>query len=219
MPGPCGTLAGELVYPLGPTSFAALLVNPHPHMGGGTGNRLLVRLSEVLAGAGGVVSSFDYSGVGESDGPRIDVADSMSEFWRTGVAPEDPRMIEDARCAVAWINETSNLPLMLVGYSFGAYVATMALTDDARGLVLISPTVKQHDFSTLQKRMIAKLVVHSNNDFATPLADLEAWMKDLYPPPETCSVPNGDHFFRGQEDTVASACLEFACRRMGAEAA
>lgn len=53
IPAANGTLAGELSYPFDCTSFAALMVNPHPHMGGRTGNRLMVRLAEVLAGEGG----------------------------------------------------------------------------------------------------------------------------------------------------------------------
>lgn len=226
IPAGGGTLAGELAYPLGGTSFAALIVNPHPHMGGRTGNNLLVRLAEVLAGDGGVVLSFDYSGVGESDGPRIDVADSMSQFWQTGSAPQDPRMVDDTCHAVAWITEATSragsarLPpsLILVGYSFGAYAATMALTDNVGALVLISPTIRQHDFSPLLERTIAKLIVHSNNDFATPQAQLETWIADMPQPLETCCIPSGDHFFRGQEDAVARSCLEFACKSMGAAA-
>ncbi len=219
IPAAGGAFAGELVYPSGRTSFAALIVNPHPHMGGRIGNNLLVQLSEVLSGAGGVVLSFDYSGVGESDGPRIDVAESMSQFWQTGVAPEDPRMIDDTRHAVTWITETTKLPLMLVGYSFGAYAATMALVDTVGALVLISPTIGRHDFSPLQQRTIAKLIVHSDNDFATPQADLEDWMADLPQPLEACCLAGGDHFFRGQEDAVANTCLAFACRFMGVAAA
>ncbi len=213
-----GTLAGELTYPFGHTSFAALIVNPHPHMGGHTGNSLLVRLADTMAGDGSAVLSFDYAGVGESDGPRIDVAASMSQFWQTGAAPEDPRLTDDTRHAVAWMTEatcradSASLPppLILVGYSFGAYAATMALTDTVGALVLISPTVRQHDFSPLRERTIAKLIVHSDNDFATPQPDLEDWMAGLPQPLETCCIPSGDHFYRGHEDAVASVCLAFA---------
>ena len=216
IPAASGTLAGELGYPLGRTSFATLIVNPHPHMGGRTGNSLLIRIAEVLAGDGGVVLSFDYSGVGESDGPRIDVAESMSQFWQTGSAPEDPRMVDDTRNAVAWMTKATRLPFVLVGYSFGAYAATMALTDIVGALALISPTVRQHDFSPLREQRIAKLIVHSNNDFATPRTDVEDWIAGLPEPLETRCVPSGDHFFRGQEDAVASACLTFANRLKGA---
>jgi len=210
IPASLGALAGELAYPPGDTHFAVVMVNPHPHMGGHTGNNLMVRLGEVLAGDGGVVLSFDYSGVGESDGPRIDVAESMSQFWQTGVAPEDPRMVEDTRRAVAWMAQAVRLPLLLAGYSFGAHAVTMSLTDDRGAVILISPTIRQHDFTRLRERRIAKLVVHSDNDFATPKAELEAWLAELSPPLETHCVPGGDHFFRGQEDAVAGACLAFA---------
>lgn len=215
IPGSCGTLAGELTYPSHRTSFAALLVNPHPHMGGRSGNALLVRLAEHLACGGGVVLSFDYSGVGESDGPRIDVAKSMSQFWQSGSAPEDRRMVDDVEYALAWIAKQARLPLVLIGYSFGAYAATAVLADNVEAVVLISPTVKQHDFSALQEHTIAKLVVHGDNDFATPHADLQTWMTSLPQPLRSRWIPSGDHFFRGQEDTVAGACLDFAHETLG----
>lgn len=215
IPAATGTLAGELAYPSGRTSFAAVIVNPHPHMGGRSGNRLLVRLAETMAGDGGVVLSFDFSGVGQSQGPRIDVAESMSQFWQTGSAPEEPRMVDDTRHAVAWLTEAADLPLMLAGYSFGAYAATMALTDRIRAIALISPIVRQHDFSPLRERRIAKLIVHSDNDFATPQADLENWIAGLPQPLETRCIPSGDHFFRGHEEAVAGACLAFARRVKG----
>ena len=209
IPASDGALAGELTYPFEGTTFAALIVNPHPHMGGRTGNRLLVQLAEALADGGGVVLSFDYSGVGESDGPRVDVAESMSQFWKTGSAPEDPRMVDDAHHAIAWMTKTTTLPLMVVGYSFGAYAATLALTDAVDALVLISPTIKQHDFARLQSQSLAKLVVYSDNDFATPQSNLETWLTEFPQPLETCRIPSGDHFFRGHENAVANACLSF----------
>lgn len=216
IPAESGSLAGELTYPAGVTSFAVLIVNPHPHMGGRTGNKLLTRIAERLAGGGGVVLSFDYSGVGDSDGQRIDMPESMSQFWQTGHAPEDPRMLRDTRHAVAWMTEATSLPLLLTGYSFGAFVVTMTLTDDVAAVVLISPTVRQHDFSPLQARRIAKLIIHSDDDFATPQAELDNWLAGLPQPLETCCVSGGDHFFRGREDAVASACLGFAHRLEGA---
>lgn len=210
--GTRGALAGELTYPFGGTAFSVLLVNPHPHMGGHTGNRLMLRVAEVLAEAGGVALSFDYSGVGESEGPRVDVAESMLQFWQTGAAPEDRRMVDDAGHALSWICQEASRPLILLGYSFGAYAATVAMNREVDGLILISPTVKQHDFSTLKRRSIPKLVIHSDNDFATPREDFVAWLRELPQPVQTYCVPGGDHFFRGREADVADACHAFARR-------
>src|SRR5262245_12832064 len=86
-----GQLSGELAYPDGPPAFASVIVNPHPHMGGSMHNNLVTALADRVA-SHGVTRRFDYRGVGESDGTRLDLADSLGEFWKTGKAPEDPLM-------------------------------------------------------------------------------------------------------------------------------
>ncbi|MFQ5590393.1 MAG: alpha/beta hydrolase [Phycisphaerae bacterium] len=209
VPGASGALAGELVYPFDSTKFATVLVNPHPHMGGHAGNMLLVRISDALAGDGGVVLSFDYSGVGRSEGPRVDIAESMSQFWKTGVAPEEPRMVSDVRCAVTWLVETTSLPIILAGYSFGAYAATLALTERVVGLLLISPIIARYDFSGLEKCLLPKMIVHGDEDFAAPETQLDTWISRLPPPVEARCITGEDHFFRGREDEVAQVCRAF----------
>jgi len=210
--GPRGALAGVLTYPFGQTLFSMLLANPHPHMGGHTGNSLLSQIAETVAERSGVVLSFDYSGVGESEGPRVDVAGSMSQFWQTGVAPEDPILVDDVRYALAWMLRTAPAPYILLGYSFGAYAAATVLNDDADGLILISPAIRQHDLAPLTRCGIPKLVIYADNDFATGHEEIEAWIGRLPEPLDTLCVPGGDHFFRVREAEVALACATFARR-------
>ena len=64
-------LAGELAYPMGDDPVgAALLVNPHPYMGGSMHNNVIAHLHAALATAALVTLRFDYSGVGETRAAR-----------------------------------------------------------------------------------------------------------------------------------------------------
>lgn len=206
-------LAGELAYPMGDDPVgAALLVNPHPYMGGSMHNNVIAHLHAALATAGLVTLRFDYSGVGESAGGPIDVAKSMAEFWATNHAPVDALMIEDAACAMKWLRERTRLPLCIVGYSFGCHVATRIVPDDAASLALISPTITHHEFAPGFPRGAPTLVITSDNDFATPITRFDAWLKDVAQSDvqATCCIAGAQHFFLGQEPQVSARVAEFA---------
>lgn len=207
--GPRGRLAGELVYAAERPVATCLLVNPHPHMGGRMGNPLITRLAEALPAAGALVLRFDYAGVGDSEGGDIDVYASMRDFWATGTTPEDAMMIEDARAAARWLCAQLAEPLILIGYSFGAYAAAQLIGPQTQGLILISPTIERHDFSPVIESLVPKLIIHGHDDFATPSAATEEWAAMLPAVWRVCGLAEGDHFFRGQEDRVASLCAMF----------
>lgn len=202
-------LIGELAYPMTATTFSCLLVNPHPYMGGQMVNSLIRHLAAALAAQGAVTLRFDYSGVGDSAGNRVDTVTAMARFWETGTAPDDPRMVEDVGGALDWLIAQSDLPTAVIGYSFGAHAAVASLSPQVWALILISPTVCQHDFSGLDSFSGPVLVVHGEDDFATPRPQLESWFKRLREPKQVCFVPGGEHFFRGCEDRVVDACAGF----------
>jgi len=209
IPRPRGDLAGELAYPQGAASGMVLLANPHPHMGGRRENYLIACLAQELAQRGWVTLRFDYSGVGASEGPRVEVAESMAAFWGTGHAPEDPRLIQDTVAAVAWMQSQFDLPLAMIGYSFGSYATVCAMPGDLSAMILISPTINQHDFSPLIDYTIPKLVIYSDNDFATPVETTRRWIETLPNPTRQLCLLGGEHFYRSRERDVTRACAGF----------
>jgi alpha/beta superfamily hydrolase len=214
IPSRHGQLAAELAYGLGAAGYACLLVNPHPYMGGHMNNNVIAHLASRLAEENAVTLRFDYSGVGESDGPAVDVAEALARFWATGDSPQDPQMVEDVRCVADWLRREVRLPLVLVGYSFGSHAALAALADDVRAVILISPTVGHHDFAALARSSIPKLVIYSDNDFATPVERTTAWFEEIAEPKSARCLQAGDHFFKGQENSVAGICGDFIARAM-----
>jgi len=213
--GPRGALAGELSYGDGEVEAACLLVNPHPHMGGQMGNNLIAHLAGQLPQRGVATLRFDYAGVGESEGGEVDVYASMAQFWETGVTPADPLMIEDARAAAGWLRGQVAADMFLAGYSFGAYAAASIVDEDAAGIVLVSPTLSRHDFSPLTHCRVPKLIVYSNDDFATPAVVTQQWVSSLQDVAGAHCLTGGNHFFRGQEEAVARICGRFIAGRSG----
>ena len=206
---PAGRLAGELCYSSGRLRSAALLIPPHPYMGGRMKLPLLTALAETLAGHDIATLRFDYAGVGQSEGPRVEIGPAMQQFWNTGHAPEDSGRADEARAALAWLRANVAPTVALVGYSFGAAIATLLLDASVSRIVLIAPTVKQHDYSAFRNERTPTLIVYGDGDFATKDDLVRAWAARLPGATSIRHVQAGDHFFRGQEREVAGAVSAF----------
>jgi len=162
-----------------------------------------------LAEEGIVTLRFDYSGVGESDGAAVDVVGAMAQFWATGRSAHDPRMLDDVRCAAEWLRAHVRLPLVLAGYSFGAHAMQAALADDVVAAILISPTIRHHDFALVGGLPIPKLIVYGDNDFTATAEEVEAWVGCAARPRTAHRIPGGQHFYKGCEEILCRVCREF----------
>ena len=203
VPSPRGRLMGVLAYPFAATPARhALIVGPHPLMGGRIENNVVRAVGRGLAEAGFLTLRFRFADDGVSPG-------AMEEFWKTGRAPEDASRVDDALVALEWLRRISRGPTLLVGYSFGASVLGGLLAKGAAGLVLIGPTLAQHDFALIAASAIPKLIVGADNDFATPLATTSEWFALCAPPKQLVIVPAAEHFYRGQEDRIVKENLQW----------
>jgi alpha/beta superfamily hydrolase len=181
-------------------------------------NPLICGLASLLATQSMVTLRFDYRGVGTSTGPAVNVAEFMARFWDTGTAPIDGAMLEDGRAALNWMRLQTGAPVVVIGYSFGAYVADTILDDRIADVVLVSPTVRQHAYRRMVTSAIPKLVIYGENDFATPQDRLVEWFEGLPEPKRILCIPDGEHFFRGQESVVAGHCIDFIAQSLNREA-
>lgn len=206
---PHGRLAGELCYPDGRADAAVLIANPHPLMGGAINNNIVSRLALGLAGVGFATLRFDYGGVGRSGGAPVDVAEHMQHFWETGTTVDDPRMCGEAALVADWLGRQLGLPVMGIGYSFGAYALAGPAADRLDALAMVSPTLTRHDFTTLRRSTLPILVVYSDNDFATPAEDTLDWVQSLGARALGHLIAGGEHFYRGQEQCVLDVCAAF----------
>jgi len=212
-------LEGELLYPdESSLCGVAVVAGPHPLLGGSMGNNVVRILSDGLARRGLATLRFNYRGVGNSDGPDIDVARQMAEFWQTShVACEDDYQTDlDGAVDFLRADVSRALPLALIGYSFGStLLAAAAPADTATALILIAPTVGKHNYDAFVPLDHPKLVIAPEGDFAADATALRAWFARLAEPKQLIQQRLDNHFFRGHEewlvDTV-SAFLDSAWR-------
>ncbi len=172
----------DLVTADGAARAAAVLLHPHPDMGGDRFNNVVGELFRILPGAGVTTIRFDFS---SSD---IDTA-AAETLEALAALPDD------------------GAPRFLVGYSFGGGVA--ATIDDERlaGWFLAAPALTLVE-PAIGADPRPKLVAAAEHDRFFPPDKLEAATIDWRSTSIT-TIPGADHFFVGRTDVVAQRCIEW----------
>jgi alpha/beta superfamily hydrolase len=187
------------------------VAGPHPLLGGNLNNNVVRGLGDGLAQRGLLTLRFDYRGVGRSQGPQVDVARQIAEFWKTSHVAGEMDFGQDVQGAAEFVRRVApGLPLALAGYSFGcALLPDVRPQHDLAGLVLVAPTVTRHDYSAFSSVTRPVLIVASEDDFATEADRLEEWFRTLGMPRQLLRQKCDNHFFRGHEDWLAETVGRF----------
>ena len=206
-------LEGELAYPESGTPWGAVVIaGPHPLLGGHMHNNVVAGLGDGLAAEELVTLRFNYRGVGRSEGPRVDVVGNLAQFWATSHVSGEMNWWHDLDGAIALMRGMvgAGTPLALVGYSFGcALLPFVERTRSPDACALIAPTVTKHDYSAFHPVVGPKLVVASEDDFATETGQLRSWYEGLTPPKRWIQKQLDNHFFRGCEDWLVRTVSDF----------
>jgi alpha/beta superfamily hydrolase len=205
-------LHGELAYPeVGRAAGAVVVAGPHPLLGGNLGNNVVRGLGDGLARRGLLTLRFDYRGVGRSQGPPVDVARHLAEFWKTSHAPGEADFWQDVQAAAEFVRQLApDLPVALAGYSFGcSLLPRVRPQEDLGALALVAPTVGKHPYDAFRSVNRPLLVVASEDDFAADADRLEGWFDTLAVPRQLVRRRCDNHFFRGHEDWVVETVFQF----------
>jgi alpha/beta superfamily hydrolase len=205
-------LQGELAYPeAGAPRGAALLAGPHPLLGGTMENNVVRSLGPGLAHRGLATLRFNYRGAGRSEGPPIDVARHMALFWETSHVPDEMELRHDVQAAADFLRgaTAADLPLALVGYSFGCALLAQVAVEGPCVRVLVAPTVGKHDYAPFESVKEPLLAIASEDDFAAGAAQVRNWFGRLPGPKELILERFDNHFFRGHEEWLADRVLRF----------
>jgi len=177
--GSAGALETDLNDPGEPRRGLALIAHPNPVQGGTKDNKVVSTLAKTLFGLGYAVLRPNFRGVGASAGS-----------FDQGVG-ETEDILAVARYAQARFGD---LPLLLAGFSFGAFVQTrVAQTLPAERLVLVGPAVNRFPAATVPADT---LVIHGEVDDVVPLTAVLDWARPQQLP--IVVVPGGEHFFHGK---------------------
>ncbi len=203
-------LEGEVREPDDGPRGGAVLCHPHPRHGGSKDHPLLWAIRNELAAASGLtVLGFNFRGVMGSTGSYGGGRDEL----------------RDARAAVTTLRERigQTLPVLLVGWSFGASVALRAALDDRRvtALALIGMPLRPKDLSlpplpdSTDLRAIKRpaLLLAGEHDEYCPPDDLVAFGA-RFPDSTVIVVPGTDHYFWRREREAAGAVGGFADRAL-----
>jgi len=187
--GPAGALETDLNDPGLPQRGIALIAHPNPVQGGTKDNKVVTTLAKTLFGLGYVAIRPNFRGVGASAG-----------VFDQGNGETDD-LVAVIRYAKARFGE---LPLLLAGFSFGAFVQTrVAQQVTAERLVLVGPAVNRFPAATVPANT---LVVHGEHDEVVPLAAVLDWARPQQLP--LVVVPGGEHFFHGRLHLLAQIVRE-----------
>jgi alpha/beta superfamily hydrolase len=170
----------------------AVVCHPHPAYGGDRYNHVVDRIFHTLAAAGVTVARFDFR-LGDGDGDsyeseRLDVLAALDLVaGSAGVGPD--------------------VPLWLVGYSFGADIALSVGDERVAGWAAVAPPLR---FGSRPRPAEGDdrpvLVVAAEHDQFNPpdrLRDATA----TWPNATVTVAPMADHFLAGAAGTVADEIL------------
>jgi len=184
--GAAGTIETKVESPSEPCGIA-LVCHPHPLFGGSNENKVAHTLASTFVRLGYAVLSPNFRGVGASGGQH-DEGEGESEDMLV--------VLDEARRIFG------ELPVVLAGFSFGAYVQTrvaLALAESgqpAQRLVLVGTAAGHVEGArNYDARAVAKdtLVIHGSSDTTVPLANVLTWAEPLELP--VVVIPGADHFF------------------------
>jgi len=182
--GPAGAIDVAVNDPGPARGGIALIAHPHPLQGGTRDNKVVTTLARAFFSLGYCALRPNFRGVGRSAG----VHDK-------GVGETDDLVA----VAEHMRKRYGDLPLMLAGFSFGAFVQTRVVRRvTAERLALVAPAVGRFDAESVPADT---LIVHGDQDDVVPLAAVLDWAR----PQELAIVviPGGEHFFHGRLGQLA----------------
>jgi uncharacterized protein len=176
--------------------FAAVVCHPHPQFGGTMHNKVVFTLAKALNLARIPALRFNFRGVGRS----------------TGVYGDGIGEAEDVRTALDWMAARfPATPLLLAGFSFGAWVGLPVGAADARVQRLIGAGIPTNllRVDQLAESRVPKLIIQGARDEYGPLAEVQSWFAELPDPKELHIVPDSSHFFTDHLDELAATVTDW----------
>jgi len=192
--GPVGRLEAVLWTPTGGATPAlvAVVCHPHPLFGGTLHNKVVYQATKALDALAIPVLRFNFRGAGLS----------------AGVHDRGQGERGDVKAALDFVAaEFPGVPLLLAGFSFGAWVGLRAGCEDARvsRLVGLGIPVNSSDFSYLRQCNKPKLFVHGSNDEHGNIEKVRALIPTFAGSNHLAVVDGVDHFFAGKLGEVGRA--------------
>ncbi len=182
--GPAGAIEVAIDAAQGQRRGVAVISHPHPLFGGSLDNKVVQTLARAFSQCGWDSVRYNFRGVGASQ----------------GVHDEGRGELLDLLALIEQLQPQG--PLALAGFSFGAFVTSLALAPLLQRrpidkLVLVGAAASRFAVATIpQESHERTLVIHGEVDDTVPLSAVMDWAR-----PHALTVmvlPGTGHFFHGQ---------------------
>ncbi len=205
--GPAGRLEAILNEGAPGSCYAALVCHPHPLGGGTLHNKVVYHAMKVLNGSDWgfrlPVLRFNFRGTGLSEGRHEGLAEAG-----------------DVSAAIDWLRTQFNLPIIVVGFSFGAAMSLVAccgtqpaVRAGVRAIAALGLPTQGfgHNFHYpfLADCTLPKLFVSGDHDWFAPRSDLETIFESAADPKHLVFIPGADHSFTGHLESMQQSLAEW----------
>ena len=203
IPGAIGMLEGiidsceESSHP-NSKSYVAICCHPHPQHAGTMTNKVIHTASRAIAGLGIDSIRFNFRGVGKSEGS-----------YGEGVGEQD-----DLATVVDWTSQRyPSRKLLLIGFSFGAYISAMqAKTLKPELLISIAPPIGRIEFTQFETPDCPWLIIQGEQDELVEAQLVYRWASELKGVPQISKMPETSHFFHGKLVQLRSEVESFCAK-------
>ncbi len=178
-----------------------MICHPHPLFGGTMTNKVVTTLASCAQKAGLVSLRFNFRGVGRSE----------------GVHDQGLGETDDVLTLVAWLRaRVPHVPLVLMGFSFGAFVSLRAAAQAQPVLqISIAPPFSKYVNQPVPPHPNCPwLVMHSTDDEVVSYADTVRILDTFTPPPELVTLEGAGHLFHGRLSDIERAVLPFLLKNL-----
>ena len=182
--GAAGRIEVQRDQPAETPRGVAVIAHPHPLFSGTMDNKVVQTLARAFVAGGWTAVRFNFRGVGASE----------------GVHDEGRGELEDLLDIVRQLAPEG--PLAIAGFSFGAFVASGAVSRlwagrDVRQIVLVGTAAARNVVAPLPVEAHERaLVIHGEADDTVALSAVMDWARPQSLP--VTVIPGGGHFFHGQ---------------------
>ena len=192
--GPVGSLEGLCDVPSGmPIKGTAVICHPHPLFGGTMQNKVVQTLAKAFVQNGWRAVRFNFRGVGGSEGVYDEGRGELEDLLH---------VIAQSQTLALQGSAPTGSALALAGFSFGAFVASQAVSQMADNpnldkVVLVGTAASNFSVAPVPQELHEKtLVVHGEVDDTVPLSSVMDWARPQSLP--VTVIPGVAHFFHGQ---------------------
>jgi len=169
----------EAAFDETPGAQCAVITHPHPLYGGNMHNNVVMAARDAALANGYSALRFNFRGTGRSEG-RYD---------------EGKGEVNDLHSAVSFAGSNP----LIIGYSFGAWIASMYLKKSSLPCILISPPTAMFDVRLSYNKDV--WVIASDMDQYSDISKV----RDLVPADRSYICEGIDHFWFGDEDVLTGA--------------